>query len=332
MAQVPRGITVTPFIEGVQVPAALAFAPDGRLFFAEVKRGAVRIADAAGRLQPEPFVELKVATRREQGILGLALDSDFATNHYVYIFFTQARNDAGEPQENRVVRYTERDGLATERTRILDDLPVGICCHNGGRLAFGPDGKLYVTIGDQNTTDKVQNLNRLHGKLLRVNPDGKPPEDNPYPDSPVFALGFRNPWGLAFHPRTGVPYVTENGEEGYDEINRVTAGGNYGNPEVDGMAHDPRFLNPVWDSDRSRLAPTGAAFLTGDGMPEYRGDFFFCAYNNGDLTRMRFGGQHDDQVVQQEVVAKEHCRLDVTNGPDGALYLASFTAIYRFGR
>lgn len=333
VAQVPASIRVTQIADGLNLPAGLHFAPDGRLFFNEVKTGAVRIVDPGGTLRPNPFVTLTdVATKAtEQGVLGLTLDPDFRTNHYVYVFYTQAKNRIGDPKENRVVRYTERNGVATDQTRILTDLPHGICCHNGGRIGFGPDGKLYITVGDQNQDDRVQKMNHLNGKVLRVNPDGTVPSDNPFPGSPIFALGFRNPWGLAFHPRSGVPYVTDNGEVGHDEVNRVIAGGNYGNPEVDGIANDPRFVDPIWESGVGRYAPTGATFYTGQAMPEYQNDLFFCAFNTGDLTRMRLNGPNFDQIVEQEVLAK-NCYLDVANGPDGALYFAGLTGIHRFGR
>lgn len=331
VAQVASDITLTPVVEGVLVPMSMQFAPDGRMFFNEVSRGTVRILGADGVLQEEPFVQLRVARRTEMGALGLAIDPNFTSNHYVYVFYSQAKNDNGDPEDNRVVRYTERDGQATDRTIIIKDLPAGICCHNGGRIGFGKDGKLYVTIGDVNEDDKAQNPKRLNGKVLRLNPDGSIPSDNPDPSSPVFAMGFRNPFGLAFHPITGVPYISENGEVGHDEINRVIPGGNYGNPVAEGMAHRAGFIDPVWETGVGRQAPVGAAFYTGSQMPEYQGDFFFCSYNTGDLTRMRLGGPNYDQIQVQEVLNR-NCHLDVTNAPDGSLYLAEVTTIWRMGR
>jgi aldose sugar dehydrogenase len=331
VAQVSSDIKITPVVEGVLVPMSMTFAPDGRLFFNEVSKGTVRIVEADGALQDEPFVQLRVARRTEMGALGLALDPAFATNHFVYVFYSQARNDNGDPEDNRVVRYTERDGKATDRTVIIKDLPAGVCCHNGGRIGFGRDGKLYVTVGDTNDDEKAQNPKRLHGKVLRLNPDGSIPSDNPDPTSPVYAMGFRNPFGLAFHPITGVPYISENGEVGHDEINRIVAGGNYGNPLAEGYARKPGFIDPVWETGVGRVAPSGAAFYTGSSMPEYQGDLFFCSYNTGDLTRMRLGGPNYDQVAEQEVLNR-NCHLDVANAPDGSLYLAEVTTIFRMGR
>jgi glucose/arabinose dehydrogenase len=331
VAQVPPDIKITQVVDGVLVPMAMQFAPDGRMFFNEVSKGTVRILLEDGTLQAQPFVQLRVARRTEMGALGLALHPNFATNHWVYVFYTQARNDNGDPEDNRIVRYTEVNGQATDRTVILKDLPAGICCHNGGRIGFGQDGKLYATIGDVNEDDRAQNPKRLNGKVLRLNDDGSIPADNPDPSSPVYALGFRNPYGLAFHPVTGVPYITENGEVGHDEVNRIVAGGNYGNPVAEGYAHKPGYIDPVWETGLGRQAPSGATFYTGTAMPEYQGDFFFCSYNTGDLTRMRFGGPNYDQIVAHEVLNRI-CHLDVVNAPDGSLYIAGVTSIMRFGR
>ncbi len=331
VAGLASGVRVTPYVEGVTMPLSLAFAPDGRLFFIEYLKGVVRIAGPDGTVQPEPFVEPPARTWKEQGVIGLALDPEFSQNRWVYVFYTQARGNGDKAADNRIVRYTERDGLATERTVIMPNLPVGVCCHNGGRIAFGPDGMLYVTVGDVNDDDKAQNPNRLHGKLLRIDRNGGAPADNPEVGSPVYALGFRNPFGLAFHPKSGLPYISENGEVGHDEINRVVPGGNYGNPKYDGIVGVPGFVDPVWESGIGRVAPSGAAFYTGSQMPEYQHDFFFCAFNTGDLTRMRLGGPDYDRIEQHEVVYRG-CHLDVVDGPDGALYLATFTGILRLGR
>jgi aldose sugar dehydrogenase len=331
VARIAPDITMRPIVEGVLVPIAMQFAPDGRMFFNEVSKGTVRILNADGTLQEEPFVQLRVAQRKEMGALGLALHPNFAQNRWVYVFYSQARNDNGDPEDNRVMRFTEKDGVATERTPIIRDLPAGICCHNGGRIGFGPDGKLYVTVGDVNQEDRAQNPKRLNGKILRLNDDGSIPSDNPDPTSSIYAMGFRNPYGLAFHPITGVPYITENGEVGHDEVNRIVPGGNYGNPVAEGYAQKAGFIDPIWETQRGRIAPSGATFYTGAAMPEYTNDFFFCSYNTGDLTRMRFGGPDYDKVVEQEVLARI-CYLDIANAPDGSLYVAGVTSIIRFGR
>ncbi|MFN8524985.1 MAG: PQQ-dependent sugar dehydrogenase [Chloroflexota bacterium] len=338
LATVSPSIRITKVAEGLFLPANLTFLPDGRLLFAEVQKGELRVMDAKGQLDPEPWARITdIANFKEQGILGLTIDPDFTTNRYVYAFYTKVDGDKGVARDNRIIRFTERNGRGTDMTKIKDDLPSGKCCHNGGRIAFGPDKKLYVTIGDQNDSSAAQKPGRLYGKILRLNADGSTPSDNPFARASdyrpeIFALGFRNPWGLAFHPATGVMYVTENGEVGDDEVNRVVAGGNYGNGEVDGMARDPRFVDPLYDSGVARLGPTGAAFYTGSAMAEYKNDFFFCAFNTGDLTRIKLGGADLDRVDVMEVVAKDDCRIDVANAPDGSLYFSSITGIFRFGR
>jgi glucose/arabinose dehydrogenase len=332
----PRPPRVDLFVDGVAFPSALQFAPDGRLFFNEVRDGRVRIASPTGRLQPEPFVVLPVAPGLEQGALGLALDPDFAENHWVYVFYSEADAE-GRPVRNRVVRFTERDGRATEATAILDTLPINptssfVGGHNSGRLAFGPDGKLYVSIGEMGQRDRVPDRTSLYGKILRLNRDGSVPADNPDGQIPTFALGFRNVVGLAFHPGTGQLYVADGGSGGFDELNQVRAGRDYGFPWIDGGPDGVSGLeDPMWDSAEDRLGISGLTIYTGSLFPEYAGDLFFCSYNTGALRRVRLAGATLERVEWMETVARD-CRLDVTNGPDGTLYLSDLSRIFRLVR
>ncbi len=315
--------------DSVQLPANLVFAPDGRLFFTEVSLGQVRIVDR-GALQPEPFVQLEVAQRNEMGLLGLALDPDFVRTRYVYLFYSEAKDD--KPWRNRVVRFTDVGGRGMDMQVVLDDLPIADwrfnAGHNGGRLAFGPDGKLYVTVGDVGVKKLAQDMTKLGGKLLRINSDGSIPADNPILGSAVYASGLRNAWGLTFHPLTGVPYVTENGDVGHDEINRIERGGNYGSPGVQGIAHDPRFIDPLWETNAEGGGISGLTFYTGDLFHEYKNDLLFCIWNGGRLTRLHLGGPAYDQVLQEEVLS-DQCFLDVTTGPDGAIYIGAVNKVLR---
>jgi len=184
---------------------------------------------------------------------------------------------------------------------------------------------LYVSIGDAQEAEAAQDLTRLNGKILRVNPDGSIPGDNPLPGFPVWAWGLRNPFGLAFAP-DGSLYATENGPSGYDEINRIVRGGNYGWPEVTGFANDPRFVDPLYSRPDFRVAPTGITAYTGDDLPELAGSLLFCSYNEGRLTQATL----KDRGLELKD-AGQPCLLDVTTGPDGALYFSDERSIYRWG-
>ncbi len=328
-----RDPTVRPqvYVEGVVLPVGLTFAPDGRLFLGEVNKGQIRVVEN-GALRPEPFASFDVAKGQEHGLLGLTLDPSFAENHYVYVYYTAPRR-SGKPDVNRIVRLTDRDSQGTDRTVVFDDIPADVKgSHNGGRMVFGPDGKLYVATGapgDESTG--AQKMEVLEGKILRLNPDGSIPSDNPTPGSPVYARGLRNPYGIDFHPSTGRLYAIDNGPKGYDELNLVAPGANYGSPTVVGAPGDPRFVDPLWHSDAERIGLSGLAFYRGDQLPEYRGDLFFCLWNAGALRRVRLAAPEYERIEQTEDLAVD-CRLDVANGPDGALYTAGITSISRLGR
>jgi len=327
---------VVPFVSAVPLPSSLAFAPDGRLFFVQILEGKVRIASPEGDLQRDPFVTVLATRALEQGIRGLALDPDFAHNHWVYIFYSQA-DDTNRPVRNRLLRFTDVDGHAQDATVILDNLPVNTSRsfnggHNGGRLAFGRDGMLYISLGEMVRRSLVPDPRQVYGKILRINKDGTIPPDNPFGPYMTYALGFRNVYGLAFHPVTGQLYATDPGPRGYDEIDRVLPGRNYGFPTVEGgISGLPNLEDPIWDSDEERLGITGAAFYTGTLFPEYRNNLFFCGFNSGTLQRAVLGGPALDQVDGVETVAGD-CRLDVVDGPDGTLYFSDLARIYRLAR
>ena len=324
-------ITQQVYLDGLALPVGLQFAPDGRLFFAEVNKGQVRVVEG-GVLRTEPFATLQVAQGQEHGLLGLTLDPRFAENGYLYAYYTVPTR-SGKPDFNRVVRLTDRNGGGTDTKVILDKIPADVKgSHNGGRMLFGPDGKLYVATGirgDEATGS--QQPKALEGKILRLEPDGSVPSDNPVPNSPVYALGLRNPYGIAFHPRTGRLYAIDNGPKGYDELNLIRPGGNFGWPTVMGASGDARFVDPLWQSGPERLGLSGLAFYTGGQLDEYQGDLFFCLWNTGTMRRVRLAAPDYERIEQMEDLAVD-CRLDVANGPDGALYTAGITQIHRLGR
>ena len=310
-------------------PVALAAAPDGRLFFAELLTGRIRVWQD-NLDSPQLFAQLEnVSTHGESGLLGLALHPDFSQNPFVYAMYVVENPETGLPLMQRVVRYRDVDGSGRDYTVVLDNLPATTTArHNGGRITFGPDGKLYVSLGDIDIVETSQDLDDVAGSILRYNPDGSVPEDNPLPGSPIFAYGLRNVFGLAFQPGTGLLYATENGPGGFDEVNRIEAGGNYGWPDHMGIAkaegiEDPIASFGIWWQDTPTYGPTGAAFPL--GRPDL---FLFCAYHVPALHALQLRPP-DYTIVERQMVLSKNCVLDVTAGDDGWLYYSSFSAIYR---
>lgn len=294
---------------GLEVPWALAFAPDGRLFVTE-RPGRIRLV-RGGRLEPEPVAALAVAAVGESGLMGLALDPAFAQTGHLYACYTAAR---GDTLINRVVRLTLREGRAGDERVLVDGVP-GAGIHDGCRVKFGPDGKLYVTTGDAAEPGLAQQRASLAGKILRLNGDGSVPDDNPFPGSPVYSLGHRNPQGLAWD-RAGRLFAAEHGPWGHDEVNHIQPGRNYGWPEVRGRAgrDDGRYVDPVIESERDTWAPSGIAFL---------GDDLFIAALRRRLLRVTLGP--DLRVTRVgALLERRYGRLrDVVAGPDGALYVTT---------
>lgn len=315
--------TAAPGVEtiatGLSIPWAITFAPDGRIFLTE-RPGTIRVIEN-GRLRAEPLADLRSAVAHvgEGGLLGLALDPAFAENHHLYVYYTY--RDAQGRIWNRVVRLTERGGRAADETILLDGIP-GAQIHDGGRLKFGPDGKLYISTGDAAQPSLSQDLNSLAGKILRINADGSIPAANPFPGSPVYSYGHRNPQGLAWHPTSGDLFISEHGPTGFDEVNVIRPGGNYGWPTVRGIAGDERFSDPISDFSPA-VAPSGATFYDGDRFPCWRGVFFFATLRGNHLHRLALTAAEPYRVGESErLLDGDFGRLrDVAVGPDGFLYV-----------
>lgn len=310
-----QGLRMEVVATGLDTPWAVAFAPDGRIFLTE-RPGRIRVIQD-GRLRAEPVATLPVTSLGESGLMGLALDPGFSTNRFMYTSYTSTGRGT---LRNRVVRLVERDGMVRQDRVLLDNIP-GAWNHDGGRVKFGPDGKLYVTTGDAADPSIAQDLRSLGGKILRLNPDGSIPPDNPFPGSPVWSLGHRNPQGLAWHPVTGQLFATEHGTSVHDEINIISPGRNYGWPTVIGPARDSRFVDPIL-TFTPNIAPSGASFA-GHRYPEWQGNLLFATLRGRHLHRVVLGGADFTRILSHErLFDGTFGRLrDIVEAPDEALYL-----------
>ncbi len=319
------GVTVETVVRGLDTPWAIAFAPDGRLFIAE-RPGRIRLVQD-GQLLPDPWLTLDVLESGESGLLGLALDPAFAQNRYVYVAYTVARF------QNRLVRL--REDPATGKgviDQVLVDSVLAASNHDGGRVKFGPDGKLYWTMGDAQNGANAQNPALLNGKILRLNPDGSIPADNPFPNSYVYSLGHRNPQGLAWQPGTGRLYATEHGPSGgagaeagsgRDEVNLIEAGSNYGWPLITGSQTREGLVSPIINSGTQETwAPGGATFVT---QGRWAGSLLFTGLRGQALYRLTLDPDDPRRVASFErLLQGQSGRLrDVVEGPDGAIYVTT---------
>lgn len=315
----PTGVVVESVAEGLDTPWALAFAPDGRLFVTE-RPGRVRVIEN-GQLRPEPWATLPVVERGESGLMGIAIHPSFPEPPHVFVCYSVGE---GTPTENRIVRLSESAGAGTDSVVAFAGIPAALF-HNGCRLKIGPDGKLWATTGDAANPARSQDDTSAAGKILRLELDGSIPSDNPNPASAHYTKGHRNVQGLAFHPLTNRPYITEHGQDTDDEINLLKPGRNYAWP-LTGRLNNPAFEDPLrtWTPT---IAPAGATFFvdpTGNN-PEWHHAFFFVTLKERDLRAIHLDPQDPTMVVGEDVLYDhEYGRLrDVVQGPDGNLYFTT---------
>lgn len=296
----------------------MAFAPDGRLFFTE-RPGRVRILNVVNNGRTELALTVDgIFAQGEAGLLGLALDPEFADNHWVYLYYTAAVAGGGV---NRVVRYREVSGQLVERVLLLDNIPAAQI-HDGGRLRFGPDGLLYATAGDAANTSLPQDVAALAGKILRITRTGSTPPGNPF-NTPIYSYGHRNPQGLDWHPATGELWASEHGNVGNDEINNIRGGVNYGWPRIEATATMPGMEPPILFFNPA-IAPSGASFYRGQRFPGFANNLFVATLRGSHLLRLRLNGR--EVMSQERLLDGRFGRLrDVVSGPDGFIYVATNT-------
>jgi len=337
ITELADGFEAESFLADLSVPVKLAFTPDGRLLFSELGTGSIRVVSAEGELLAQPFHTLTIATGGERGLLGLAVAPDFATSGHVFAYASTPAGE-GHPARNRVIRLTAAGDVGGDLTVILDDLPIA-AIHNGGALAFGPDGQLYVTVGDATVPANAQTDGSRGGRVLRIAADGSFPADNPFADDPEWCRGLRNSFGLAFHARTGGLFISENGPTANDELNFAQEGKNFGWGPV--PPDLPEFLIGLRIQDWTPvIVPTGITFVAPSTFgAEFEDDLFLCSYDHAEVRRVRLSGSLltdlDEEVPflrfdDPEAIANKP--LDIAEGPGGRLYVSTFTGIWRVAR
>jgi glucose/arabinose dehydrogenase len=289
-ATLPAGFSETQ-IGGLSSPTAMEIAPDGRVFVC-LQGGQLRVIKD-GALLPTPFLTVSVDASGERGLLGVTFDPNFASNNFVYIYYTVP----SVPRHNRVSRFTANGDIAVAGSEQiileLDDLSA--LNHNGGAIHFGPDGKLYIAVGENAVGSNAQTLANLHGKMLRINSDGTIPSDNPFFNSAsgknraIWAVGLRNPFTFAFQPGTGRMFINDVGQSTWEEINDGIAGSNYGWDLTEGPTSNPLFRSPIFAYGRG-LGPTTGFAITGGTFynpttvqfpSSFVGKYFFADLGSG---------------------------------------------------
>lgn len=327
-------VRAVPVARGLENPWSMAFLPDGRILVTE-RPGRMRIVDANGQLSAPLGNVPKVSDSGQGGLLDVTLDADFARNRRIYFTYAEP-GDGGAGTALASATLTDA-ALSDVKVLFRQQPKLGGGLHFGSRVVIGPDGKLWLGLGERYRRDEAQNLNVHLGKLIRLNTDGSVPSDNPFigrsdarPE--IWSYGHRNIQGMARHPQTGIVWLHEHGAQGGDEINIPERGKNYGWPVIThGIDYSgakigigtsgPGMEQPLLHWTPS-IAPSGMAFYTGDKVPAWRGNLFVGSLKFGTLHRVVLDGT---KVVRQEQMLKEigdNIR-DVRDGPDGHLYIAT---------
>lgn len=319
---------------GLEVPWGIVFTSPSRMLVSE-RPGRIRVIEngsAGWRMLEKPLhVFPEVSTGGEEGLMSLTLHPQYVRNRYVYASYAYV-SERGLPAGQagmwvKIVRFTDGGDSISNITTIIDGIPAAQF-HAGCELAFGPDGKLYITTGDAIDREIAQDLDSLGGKILRLNNDGSIPSDNPF-RSAVWSYGHRNPQGISWDSR-GNLYETEHGPSGFDgpgggdEVNRIEKGGNYGWPLVSHERTKEGTIAPLAVYTPAE-APASALVYSGDIFPQFKDNLFFGALRGEGLWRVQFGANDPDKVIGKEKLFDgEYGRIrEVTQGPDGFIYFST---------
>lgn len=331
-----RGTVVAEEVaSNLEFPAAFTVAQTGDLVYGERYTGEIHVIDAetgTDRLLVK-LSGVRAEDWNEMGLTGIALDPASSRDPVVYAYATR---DEGDGPRGQVLRVEMRGGRATVEV-IFDTGEPAAFRHNGGKLAFGPDGMIYLMIGDTERSDQSQDIESPLGKVLRMTRFGRVPNDAPFPGTRTFAFGFRNSFGMAFDPVTGDLWETENGPECNDEINLVVAGANYGwgpHAECDGSDRGTNVDGPDPTAPafvfRQTIGPTGIAMCDGCGLrAAEEGQFLFGSVNRGEISRLTLSPDRSRVVSSEVVFAHERGVLSLERGPDGSIYFSDGSHIFR---
>ena len=316
LRQFPYKIEVV--AEKLNVPWAMDISDDGKIYFTE-RAGLIRVIEN-GILNPKPLItfEYPFISQGECGLMGIALDPNFSQNHYMYVMHTYSDNNK---ILNRVIRLIERNAALSIDRIIIDQIP-GSQFHNGGRIKVGPDNKLYITTGDAQNPPLSQDLSSLAGKILRIELNGDIPTDNPFPNSPVYSLGHRNPQGLAWNSM-GMLYSSEHGQSAHDEINLIIPGGNYGWPLVQGYESSSGVSveKPLIHSQEDTWAPSGITF---SNKGPWKDRLLVSNLHGQQLLVMSLSNNGSEILNVESFLKNEYGRLrDVSQDKDGSIYIAT---------
>ena len=322
LADVPAGFTDAQVASNLFSPTAMAIAPDGRIFFT-TQNGQVRVIKDGQHLSV-PFATVNANADGERGLLGITFDPNFASNHFVYVYYTANQS----MPHNRVSRFTASGDVASGGETVLLNLPdIGDAIyHMGGALHFGPDGKLYVAVGDHQDFSAPQFLGSVRGKMLRINADGSIPSDNPFYNQTsginraIWARGLRNPFTFAFQPGTGRMFINDVGQEQWEEIDDGHPAGNYGWPASEGPNNTSGFDAPFYYYDHSEgCSIAGAAFYNPEDEQfpaSYVGQYLFGDYCGGYIKTI----DPTDASTVATFATNIEGIVDIDVAPDGSIY------------